>query len=193
MLCWYEAWWLDRLSFQLDSDIETMYIVQRDTSLSQISTNFFQIFSCCVEADSHRQSLDNAILPCTCYTWTTGLLRWVEWVDAIFHFQNSRYDTQERPTSLSMAERDSSPLFTWTTWRRSASVTLERLGILQHWLGQWSKVVMWPCYQLLPGIISRQYRKLPKNTTITRAFSYFDEVVFINLHTFSNYEHVLNV
>ena len=67
-------------------------------------------------------------------------------------------DRTQLSTSLPMAERDSPPLFIWTTWSQRASVTLERLGILQKWLGQWIRAVTWHCRQLLPDMISRKYR-----------------------------------
>ena len=47
----------------------------------------------------------------------------------------------ERPTSLPIPERNNSPLFTWTTWPRRALLTLEWLGILQKWYGQWNKAI----------------------------------------------------
>ena len=69
---------------------------------TQITADLLKYSCCCVEAVRHRQSLDHAILPWTCFTWTSWLLRWVEWVGVIMQLQNSRY-TSLRTANISLS------------------------------------------------------------------------------------------
>ena len=130
---------------------------------------------------SYRQSLKPAIVPWTCFTWKSEFFRWVEWVGVIMQLQNSRYCTLlTAHISSNDRKRQSSTLHL----NDLASEGFSCLGVARHLakvVGQWSKAVTWPCWEMLPHIISR------KKQPLLRLSSYFDLTVFINLRRYSNY------
>ena len=60
--------------------LKRRYTVWRDTSLHKLALICRDIPSAASKLSPCRQYLDRAIRPWTFFTWTSGLLRWVEWV-----------------------------------------------------------------------------------------------------------------